>query len=149
MLATLQTDCPEGCPYVFVPAWRWEFIENARSSGTWYDGQDLLNNLIRRLATVRKKAGLAKFTFHDLRRTCLTNWARKLPMHVTQKLAGHSDIKTTQEYYLAVREDDLEEARQVQVRILEDDPTDPKLTHSPQNSLTEGQTEKEIRHVSA
>jgi hypothetical protein len=48
---------------------------------------------------------------------------------VVRKLAGHSDIKTTQEYYLSVQEDDLEKARQVQSEILKADPTDPLLTH--------------------
>ncbi|MHC4538803.1 MAG: hypothetical protein ACYS74_03360 [Planctomycetota bacterium] len=46
-------------------------------------------------------------------------------IHAVQKLAGHSDIKTTQRYYLAVREGDLEKARQVQSEILGNDLTDP------------------------
>ncbi|MGB2755698.1 MAG: site-specific integrase [Phycisphaerae bacterium] len=61
---------------------------------------------------------MAKFTFHDLRRTCITNWAKHLPVHVVRKLAGHSDIKTTQRYYLSVQEDDLEKARVVQSEVL-------------------------------
>ena len=74
--------------------------------------------LNRRLATLRKRAGAAKFTFHDLGRTCITNWARHLPVHVVLKLAGHSDIKNTQCYYLSVQEDDLEKARVVQSEVL-------------------------------
>jgi len=77
---------------------------------------------------------VAKFTFHDLRRSCITNWARHLPAHVVQKLAGHSDLKTTQRYYLSVQVDDLEKAREVQSEILNGAPTDPKLTHSGQNA---------------
>ncbi|MFC1737588.1 hypothetical protein ACFL1G_00880 [Planctomycetota bacterium] len=38
----------------------------------------------------------------DFRRSCITNWVRELPIHVVQKLAGHSDIKTTRLYYLSV-----------------------------------------------
>jgi len=72
-------------------------------------------------------------TLHDLRRSCITNWAKVLPIYVVQKLAGHSDIKTTQKYYLAVQEEDLEMARQVQSKILKGNLTDPKLTHSGQN----------------
>jgi hypothetical protein len=82
---------------------------------------------------------VVKCTFHDLRRSCITNWARHLPAHVVQKLAGHSDIKTTQVYYLAVQEDDLERARQVQSAILNGDPTDPLLTHFGQNRPFSGQ----------
>jgi hypothetical protein len=49
---------------------------------------------------------------------------------VVQKLSGPSDIKTIQKYYLAVEENYLEKARVVQSRILRNDLTDPKLTHS-------------------
>jgi len=137
MLADLQADAADGCPYVFVPARRWAYIVKARANGTWKDSQSLLNNLNSRLATLRKKAGLAKFTYHDLRRSCITNWARAMPAHVVQKLAGHSSIKTTQEYYLSVQEDDLEKARQVQAAVLEADlevdPTDQIMTNSGQD----------------
>ncbi|MGB2795691.1 MAG: hypothetical protein WBD75_08965 [Phycisphaerae bacterium] len=46
-----------------------------------------------------------------------------------KNLAGHSDIKTTQCYYISVQENDLEKARQVQSEILECVLTDPLLTH--------------------
>ena len=63
---------------------------------------------------------------------CITNWARHLPIQVTQLLAGHSDIKTTQEYYLSVQDSDLKKAQRVQKKLLGEvpkaDPTDPKLT---------------------
>jgi len=44
---------------------------------------------------------------------------------VVQKLAGHSDIKTNQKYYLAVEENYLEKAGVVQSRIMRNDLTDP------------------------
>jgi len=31
----------------------------------------------------------------DLRRSCITNWAKELPAHVAQRLAGHSSLETT------------------------------------------------------
>lgn len=138
LLADLQASSTEGCPYVFVPPERWEHVQRLRKNGTWKEKQFLINNLNRNLAVLRRRAGVAKFTYHDLRRSCLTNWARFLPAHVVQKLAGHSDIKTTQVYYLAVREDDLEKARQVQSAILNGDPTDPLLTHFGQNGPSSG-----------
>jgi hypothetical protein len=52
---------------------------------------------------------------------------------VVQKLAGHSDIRTTRRYYLAVQENDLERARKVQDEILKDSQTDPLLTHFAKN----------------
>jgi len=75
LLADLQTEAPEGCPYVFVPGWRWDCIQKSRKAGTWQDEQRLVNNLNRRLETLRKRAGVGKLTYHDLRRSCLTNWA--------------------------------------------------------------------------
>ena len=134
LLTDLQVEAAEGCPYVFVPAWRWDFVRRALEQDTWRDGQRLVNNLGRRLATVRKRAKVAHFTFHDLRRTCVTNWARTLPAHVTQRLAGHSDIKTTLKYYISVQPEDLERARTVQAAILRGGLTDPKVTHSGQKS---------------
>ena len=89
---------------------------------------DLVNNLCRDLDVIINQVNVAPFTLHDLRRTCITNWAKVLPIHVVQKLAGHSDIRTTQKYYLAVRDDDLDKARKLQAKILGDNLTDPKLT---------------------
>jgi len=47
---------------------------------------------------------------HDIHRSAITNWAKKLPIQVVQQLAGHSDIATTRKYYLAVRSEDLASA---------------------------------------
>ena len=133
LLVDLQTTSAEGCPYVFVPLWRWKHIGAARQAGSWNENGKLLNNLHRRFRTRRMRAAVDNCTLHDLRRSCITNWARMLPIHVVQKLAGHSDIKTTQRYYLAVEEDDLAKAREVQSKILSAVSTDPKLTHSGRN----------------
>ena len=53
-----------------------------------------------------------------MRRSCITNWAGQLPIHVVQQLAGHSDIRTTQKYYLLVQPQDLEMARAIQASLL-------------------------------
>ena len=132
-LADLQVSSSEGCPYVFIPPLRWKHIRQARRSGKWTDDQALLNNLHRRFRTIRRRAKIRSCTLHDLRRSCITNWAGGLPIHVVQKLAGHADIRTTRKYYLAVQESDLNRARQVQAEILENNQTDPLLTHFAKN----------------
>jgi integrase len=142
LLAKLQADSQEGCPYVFLPKWRWQHILRRRGRGKWTEDNALVNNIKRAFDTLLKKAGVPQSTLHDLRRSCITNWARELPAHVVQKLAGHSDIKTTQKYYLIVRQEDMDRARMVNSKILRRVPTDPLLTHSGQNEPLSGSNEK-------
>ncbi len=73
---------------------------------------------------------MGRCTLHDLRRSCLTNWARELPAHVVKKLAGHSSVETTPRCYLCVGDADLEKARDFgDTLALATSPTAPKLTH--------------------
>jgi integrase len=44
---------------------------------------------------------------HDLRRSFCTRWAQKVTAPVLQKLARHSDIRTTQTYYVTLDAKDL------------------------------------------
>ena len=58
------------------------------------------------------KAGIEKGEFHDLRRTCLTNWlANGLSEFDVMTMAGHASFETTRRFYLAVRSDLLDRAR--------------------------------------
>jgi len=133
LLTEWQAIAPENCPYVFMDAERWDYYRQQVDTREWKTDRDLVNNWLRRFKTLCKDSGVGTFTLHDLRRSCITNWARQLPIHVTQQLAGHSDIHTTQTYYLSVQPDDLKKARMVQSKLIEGlktaPPTDPKLTH--------------------
>lgn len=129
LLAVLQAESEEGCPYVFLSKRRWRHILQKRERGRWAEDGALVNNVKRRFDALLRKAGIPRATLHDLRRSCITNWAGELPAHVVQKLAGHSDLKTTQKYYLIVRQEDMDRARTVNAKILGDGPTDPLLTH--------------------
>jgi hypothetical protein len=117
-ITALQASAPEGCPYVFMEAGRWDFYRRQVDSRSWRPGQHVLNNVLRRFKTRCRKAAIGEYTIHDLRRSCITNWAAHLPIHVVQRLAGHSDIKTTQTYYLFIREEDIAKARDVQSDLL-------------------------------
>jgi len=136
LLAAWQSISPENCPYVFMVQERWDYYRKQVSEKKWRQGQHLVNNLLRRFKTLCRKASLPQYSIHDLRRSCITNWAKHLPIHVVQQLAGHSDIRTTQKYYLSVHEEDIKKAQQVQTRLLGEIPTsdltDPKVTHSSQ-----------------
>ena len=115
---------------------RWDYYRDCVKNGTWRIGQDLTNNTLRHFKTICCRAGVESYTIHDLRRSCITNWAKQLPIHVVQQLAGHSDIQTTQQFYLSVQPEDIAKAQAIQESVLrnirEADPTDPKLTHSGQ-----------------
>ena len=141
-LAAWQSIAPESCPYVFMERGRWQYYRQQVSEGHWPASADLVNNVLRRFKTLCRRAGIGRYTLHDLRRSCITNWARRLPIHVVQQLAGHSDIKTTQQFYLSVRPEDVAEAQAVAAAILAKLPTpevtDPKLTHSGQKRASPG-----------
>jgi len=117
-LAIWQSAAPAGYPYAFMEHGRWDYYRQQVDQGLWRDGQDLINNLPRRFKTICRKVGNSLYSLHDIRRSCITNWARKLPIHVVQQLAGHSDIRTTQKYYLLVQRQDLEQAAAVQQSLL-------------------------------
>lgn len=142
LLAAWQSVAPENCPYIFMEHGRWEYYKERVKQGKWRAGQSLVNNVLRRFQTLCRKAVVESYTIQDLRRSCITNWAKRLPVHVVQKLAGHSDIRTTQKYYLSVQTDDIRKARRVQAKLLEKIPvnnlTDPKVTHSAQKRTFPG-----------
>ena len=137
LLTKLQAEAPEECPYVFMEPDRWDYYRRQFEAGSWTTGRDLTNNVLRRFKTLCRKAGVGPYTVHDLRRSCITNWARELAIHVTQQYAGHSDIKTTQKFYLSVQDEDGAKARAVQARLIDGigsvRATDPKVTPKPRN----------------
>ncbi len=113
-LAAHQASQPEGNPYVFVPVARYEFIQEVRRAGRWSvdKGRSPLSKFCHHFNKIRARAGIETGTFHDLRRTCLSNWvAQGLPLHEVKELAGHASIETTERFYLAVRTDVVDRAR--------------------------------------
>ena len=118
LLADLQVQCDNGNPYVFIRTSRLNTILHRRQAGTWQPDYEIVNNLIRSLRGICKRAKVDFFTPHDFRRSCITNWAKKLPIQTVQHLAGHSNIMTTKKYYLSVQNSDLEEARKIQSEVM-------------------------------
>ncbi len=67
-------------------------------------GRSPLSTFCHHFNKIRRQAGIETGTFHDLRRTCLSNWiAQGLSLHEVKELAGHAGIETTERFYLAVR----------------------------------------------
>ena len=114
LLAEHQVSQPEGKPYIFVPTARYERTQELRRTGQWTveKGRSPLSKFCHHFNKIRRRAGLETGTFHDLRRTCLSNWvAQGLPLHEVKELAGHASIETTERFYLAVRTDVVDRAR--------------------------------------
>ena len=118
LLADLQLKAKEGFPYIFISLQRLKRIWERQKVGTWTPRSQIINNLDRDFRILRCKAGVDECVIHDLRRSAITNWAKKLPIQVVQELAGHSDISTTRKYYLAVRSEDLASANQFLNQVL-------------------------------
>jgi integrase len=114
LLVEHQMSQPEGNPYVFVPMARYEHIQELRRTRQWTieKGRSPLSKFCHHFNKIRRRAGIESGTFHDLRRTCLSNWiVEGLSLHEVKELAGHAGIETTDRFYLAVRKDVVDRAR--------------------------------------
>jgi len=115
LLIALQDRRPAGYPYVMVPANRYDHIQRRRKRGDWsYDDArtSVINNFTKEFKKIRTKAGIKTGTFHDFRRTAITNWFYEgLSIIEVMRLAGHSQYDTTLKYYLAVKDDLVDKAR--------------------------------------
>ena len=117
LLVSLQDRRPEGYPYVFVPPKRYDHIQQTlRPADKWtlLSAKDkVINNFWQQFRKIQLKARVDKGTFHDLRKTAITNWFRQgLSEYDVMTLAGHADFETTHRFYLAVADDLVDRARQ-------------------------------------
>lgn len=63
---------------------------------------------------VRDRAGLTGWSVYSLRHFAITDWLRKgVPVHVVQKMAGHSNLSTTQRYVHFLKTDLDDAARRL------------------------------------
>jgi integrase len=79
-----------------------------------WKSRDMQNNTLN---TFKRHVGWAEIkptgtlSIHGLRKSCITNWANEINNpEVVRCLAGHSDIKTTMQYYSAVTREQREKA---------------------------------------
>ena len=107
VLTKLQLEAVIGHLYVFV-----------NSKGPAAGQRVKRQNITRDYGIIRRRAGVPKCKFHDLRKSYCTNLAGSVPLHVVQELAGHSDIRTTQKHYLQVRQEHIEAARRAVEEVM-------------------------------
>ncbi|MBN2594752.1 MAG: hypothetical protein JXA81_14685 [Sedimentisphaerales bacterium] len=77
----LQNGRLEGYPHVFVPPGRYDHIQQKlRAKGRWilsHARTSVINNFKRMFDRILKAACIKAGTFHDLRKTAMTNWFYK------------------------------------------------------------------------
>lgn len=67
------------------------------------------SSLKKQHATAVKLSGIDPFVLYSLRHTAITRWAKHMDAFVLQRIAGHTDLKTTR-FYVHPNEDDVVEA---------------------------------------
>jgi integrase len=123
LLAYHQSEQPEGYPYVFVPTARYKFIqEKLRPAGKWTLSDSRLkvvNNFSPKFKLILQRAHAKDGEFHDLRKTALNNWlANGMSEYDVMKLTGHASFSTTHQFYLAVADDLVDQARRATAQSL-------------------------------
>lgn len=111
LLVKMMMELPAGLVYPFLTEKRqWSLLQRKSIPERIRVCPD--ENWTRPFQNIMRRAKVKKGTFHDLRRTCLKRWSEAgLPAEDLRQLAGHSDLKTTLEYYLPVGRDYLNKAR--------------------------------------
>jgi len=91
----------EGHPYLFLTAERYNDLISRRYINE-QQSKKPTDIMSRRFTKLCHSCGIFGKTFHDLRRTCITNWAESLQIQETMILAGHSSPDTTLQFYVYV-----------------------------------------------
>jgi len=125
MLTQLHREAPEGVPFVFLDAERWERVKSRwqecqAKNKHW--GRFMCNNINRDFKHHIRRAGIkpiGTFAIHTLRKNAIQNWADHLPINVVQNLAGHSKAETTLEFYSQVDQQHRDTAAKVIQEILD------------------------------
>jgi len=113
LLIKLQNELPEGQPYLMMTRNRYKRIMQlkARDRLSWRIRVCPDENWSKPFERILKRAEITG-TFHDLRRTCITEWLENgLQPHEVMRLAGHSSIDTTMRYYVTTRRSLIDKAR--------------------------------------
>ena len=123
LLIDLQSKRPTGYPYVFIPTSRYDYIQTQlRPKGKWSFSSSrtsIFNNFYKQFDNIFLRADIKKKgKFHDTRSTALSNWfAQGLSEYKVMKLAGHSNFETTRKFYLSIKDDYLDTAREMGVQF--------------------------------
>jgi integrase len=134
-LKTYSEATDEKTTYVLLGKHHYETVvtkwQKYKSEGRAWRNQDMSNNTNRELERHLKHAGIEpeeQLSIHTLRKSCIQNWANNITNpKVTQRLAGHADLKTTMQYYCQVTENERAQAALAIENLLKK--TDVKVTY--------------------
>jgi len=117
LLVNIQNRRPEGYPYVLLPPERYDHIQtDLRPNEKWtfcHARTTVINNFNKMFDRILTAVGIQNGTFHDLRKTAITNWFYQgLNIYDVMRLAGHSKYETTYRFYLQVKDGLVDRARQ-------------------------------------
>ncbi len=121
LLVSIAGELPDDQPYLLLTPTRYGRMIAARDDGRLSDHMRLCpdHQVSKTFRDMCCRAKVSGVTFHDLRRTCITEWYEAgLEWHEGMKLAGHSDVKTTIKYYVASRDTLVDKARRASQRML-------------------------------
>lgn len=128
LLADLKTynDVIDQTPYVAINEQQYKTVVNKwkkyQQQGRPWANRDMQNNTLTTFKRHVRWAGIepdGSLSIHTLRKTCITNWANNISNpEVVRRLAGHSDIKTTMEYYSKVTEEQRRKAAQAIDKVI-------------------------------
>ncbi len=104
ILVKLLNELPAGQPYLLIKPQRYQRLMEMKRRGRLLERfrKKPVNNFDREFKRILNRAGVTG-SFHDLRRTAITEWAQILQPHELKEIARHSDLKTTLTYYVARR----------------------------------------------
>ena len=121
MFTKILTKLPAGQPYLTITSQRYRRIQSLRKIKKLPDRVRECpdENWSKPFKQILKRSGVKNATFHDLRRTCITEWLENgLQPHEVMQLAGHSSVETTMRYYTAIRDSLLHRARVISHEVI-------------------------------
>jgi len=150
LLADLKAynDVTDQTPYVALNERQYNTLlrkcKRFREQKRPFRNQDWQNNTLVQFKRHCMKAGIAvsdeTLCLHTLRKTCITNWANEINNpEVVRQLAGHSDIKTTMQYYSQTTKEQRAKAAGAIDNLLKN--TDVKVTYGGNSDTTSTQGE--------
>lgn len=116
LLAQILRRLPEGQPYLLLSPSRYQRNREMLTRDRLSNQMRVVPypNFDRVFARIRAQAGIRYGTFHDLRRTYVTQLAEGGCMpHELSRLARHSDVNITMRYYVAERDSAVEKAKRI------------------------------------